>query len=116
MQEVAVKTHLIIKEIHDEYTIKWCGKLIDTNPVFKDGLPVFVIISSDHRVELNTLDMKQIEGCAKRIASPHGRQAVTSDTSRIYIKEVGGKETLVGWVRKDHIKKFAPMHDKVGWK
>lgn len=116
MQEVAVKTHLIIKEIYDEYSVRWYGKLIDTNPVFKDGLPVFVIISSDHRVELNTLDMKHIEACAKCIASPHGKQAVTSDTSRIYIKEVGGKETLVGLVRKDHIKKFAPMRDKVGWK
>lgn len=116
MQEIAVKTHLIVSEIYDKYTVKWCGRIMDTNPLFVNDKPVFAIVSGDHRVELNTLDMKRIETCAKKIASPHGRQAVTSDTSRIYIKEVDGKETLVGWVRKDHIKKFVPMHDKVWWR
>ena len=30
MNEVLVKTHLIITDIHEEYHIKWCGSIKDT--------------------------------------------------------------------------------------
>ena len=37
MEEVAVKTHLIITDIHEEYHMNWCGKIFDTNPKLKIG-------------------------------------------------------------------------------
>ena len=46
MQEVKVKTHLIITDIHNEYHMNWCGKLQGANPVLIDGLPLFIIIGS----------------------------------------------------------------------
>lgn len=116
MQEVLVKTHLIVTEVHDEYEMDWCGKLADTNPLFVDDKPVFVIIGSKSRMELNTIDMRVLEDNAKRMTYPKGRQAVTKDVARIYIKEVNGHEHLIGRLTHRHIKCFAPMFDKVGYK
>ena len=36
MREVAIKTHLIIQSVHDEYHMSWQGKIINTKPKFKD--------------------------------------------------------------------------------
>lgn len=115
-ENVLIKTHLIITSIHEEYSIKWCGKIIDTNPILKDGKPIFIVIGHDSRVELNTVDMKQIENCAKRLIRPKGRAAVTTDQAFIYIKEVDEKETCIGIVTHKHIKKYAPMYDQVGYR
>lgn len=115
MQEVMIKTHLIIKDIHSEFNIKWCGRLVDVTPKLENGLPVFVIIGSEARLELNTIDMQHIEECAKRLTHPKGRQAVTTDVARIYIKEVDGNEVLMGVVTHNKVKTFAPMYDKVGY-
>lgn len=115
MQEILVKTHLIIKDIHDEYHMNWCGKIAEAKPLLKDGLPVFIIIGSAGRIELNTIDMKHIEHCAKLLTRPKGRSAVSTDTSRIYIKEVDGNDFLLGVMIHKNIKTFAPMHDKVGF-
>ena len=115
MQELLVKTHLIIKDIHDEYHMNWCGKIAEAKPLLKDGLPVFIIIGSAGRIELNTIDMKHIEHCAKLLTHPKGRSAVSIDTSRIYIKEVDGNDFLLGIMTHKNIKTFAPMHDKVGF-
>lgn len=49
IENVLIKTHLIV---HEEYSIKWCGRIIDTNPILQIG--------SESRMELNTIDMKQI--------------------------------------------------------
>ena len=46
MQEVKVKTHLIITDIHDEYHMNWWGKLQGANPILIDGSPLFIIIGS----------------------------------------------------------------------
>lgn len=116
IENVLIKTHLIVTDVHEEYSIKWCGKIIDTNPILKNGKPVFVVIGRDSRVELNTVDMKQIENCAKRLTQPKGRAAATTDQAFIYIKEVGGKETCIGVVTHKHIKKYAPMYDQVGYR
>lgn len=116
MQEVLVKTHLIITDIHEEYDMNWCGKIIDTNPVFVNGKPMFVIISSTSRMELNTIDMKLLEGSAKRMTHPRGRAAVTKDMARIYIKQVDGTEKLLGVLTHKHVKTFAPMFDRVGYR
>lgn len=116
MQEVLVKTHLIVTEVHDEYEMDWCGKLADTNPLFVDDKPMFVIIGSKSRMELNTIDMRVLEDNAKRMTYPKGRQAITKDVARIYIKEVNGHEHLIGRLIHRHIKCFAPMFDKVGYK
>lgn len=113
---VMIKSHLIITDIHSEYIIKWHGKIIDTKPLFKNDMPIFIIIGSESRIELNTCDMKQIEETAKSATRPRGRGAVSTDTARIYIKEVDGAETYIGSVIHNSVKTYAPMFDSVGYK
>lgn len=113
MAEVAIKTHLIIQDIHEEYHIKWCGKIADAKPKFKNGKPIFIIVGGNGRSELNTVDMKQIERCAKLMTAPKGRQAITTDTARIFLKEENGNEKLMGILTHNHVKTFAPMFDKI---
>lgn len=115
MEEISLKTHLIITDIHDEYHMNWCGKIADAKPLLKDGLPLFVIIGAKGRVELNTIDMQRLERTAKLLTHPKGRSAVSVDTSRIYIKETDGNDFLLGVMTHKNIKTFAPMHDKVGF-
>lgn len=116
MEEVKIKTHLIITDIHEEYHMNWCGKIFDANPLIIDNKPVFVIIGTRGRVELNTIDMKQLEECAKLLTEPRGRSAVSKDSSHIYIKEVDGNEMLLGVLTHRHIKSYAPMFDRVGFR
>ena len=116
MEEVLVKTHLIVKDVHDEYHINWCGKILDAKPKFKNGRPIFIIVSSGGRMELNTTDMKKIEKCAKMLTRPKGRSAVSTDTARIFIVEEDDNEMLLGVVMHDRVKTFAPMYDKVGYR
>lgn len=116
MDEVKLKTHLIITDIHSEFDINWCGKIRGTNPEVKNNMPVFVVIGALGRIELNTLDMKQLEEYAKRLTVPKGRSAVTKDSSHIYLKEIDGKETLMCVVSHKKVKSYAPMYDWVGWK
>ena len=116
MEEVLIKTHLIVTDVHDEYHIRWIGKILDTKPQFKNGRPIFVIVGGDGRMEVNTTDMARVEKCAKMCTKPRGRSAITTDTARIFIKEIDGNEKLVGILTHNHVKTFAPMHDKVGWK
>ena len=112
-----IKTHLIIKDIRDEYDMNWCGKLFDAKPALNEnGMPIFVIIGSQRRMELNTIDMNYLENCAKRLTSPKGRGAVSTDKAYVYIKEVGGNEKLLGILTHKRVKTFAPMYDKVGYK
>lgn len=116
MHEVKVKTHLIITDTHSEYHMNWCGKVLDSKPLLNEnGLPIFVIVGSEGRVEVSTLDMNYLEDCAKRLTRPRGRSAVCEDSSRIYIKEVGGSQKLMGVLFHKRIKTFAPMHDIVYW-
>lgn len=115
MDEIKIKSHLICTDVHEEYFINWCGKLINTNPKFKNGKPIFIIVGGNGRTEVNTADMAYIEKCAKAMTKPKGRAAITTDTSRIYIKEVDGKETLMGILTHNHVKSYAPMYDKVGF-
>ena len=117
MQEIMVKTHLIIKDIQNEYHMNWCGKLFDAKPALNEnGMPTFIIISSRSRVELNTIDINYLERCAKKLTSPKGRGAVSTDKAYIYIKEIGGNEKLLGILTHKRVKTFAPMYDKVGYK
>ena len=111
MQEVMLKTHLIVTDVHDEYYVKWCSYIINTKPLLKNDMPIFIIISSDSRVELNTANIKQVEDCAKTITHPRGRQAITTDIAHIYIKEENNKETLVGKVIHNHVKQYQQMYD-----
>ena len=117
MQEIMVKTHLIIKDIHEEYDMNWCGKLFDAKPALNEnGMPIFIIIGSQSRMELSTIDMNYLENCAKRLTSPKGRGAVSTDKAYIYIKEISGNEKLLGILTHKRVKTFAPMYDKVGYK
>ena len=114
MEEILVKTHLIITDIHDEYYMNWCGKIANAKPYLKNGLPLFIIIGTGGRLELNTIDMKYLEKSAKLLTRPKGRSAVNKDTARIYIREVDGNDLLLGVLTHKNIKTFAPMHDKIG--
>lgn len=111
MQEVMLKTHLIVTDVHEEYTVKWSGSIANSRPIFKNNMPVFIIISSESRIELNTIDIKRIEECAKKITRPHGRQAITTDVAYIYIKEEDGNEKLIGRVIHNHVKQYQQMFD-----
>jgi hypothetical protein len=115
MQELMIKTHLIITDIHNEYHMNWCGKIANAKPLLKNGLPVFVIIGTRGRMELNTIDMKLIEKNAKLLTQPKGRAAVSVDTAHIYIKEIDGNEMLLGVMTHKNVKTFAPMYDKIGF-
>ena len=106
------KPHFIVKDIQDNYHVNWCGKIINSNPVFQHGKPIFVIIGSDRRLELNTFDLKSIEESAKRMTAPRGRQAVTTDSARIYIKEESGNEMLLGIVTHIRTKTFTPVYGR----
>lgn len=66
MQEIKLKTHLIVTDVHEEYFVDWCGSIINTKPLLKNNMPIFIIISSEKRMELNTIDIKQIEENAKK--------------------------------------------------
>ena len=113
MQETLVKTHLIIKDIHDEYHMNWCGKIFGTKPALnKEGLPIFSIIGSESRIEVSTIDMNHLERCAKLLTHPRGRSAISADKAYIYIKETNGNEKLLGILTHKRIKNFAPMYDK----
>lgn len=110
--EVKLKTHLIVTDVHEEYFVKWCGKMANVRPLFKNDLPVFVVVGSDGRMELNTIDIKSIERCAKSVSHPRGREAITSDCARIYIVEEDGTETLMGKVFHNHVKQYQQMYDR----
>ena len=112
-----VKTHLIIKDIQNEYHMNWCGKLFDAKPALNENdIPTFIIVGSQSRIELSTIDINYLERCAKKLTSPKGRGAVSIDKAYIYIKEVGGNEKLLGILTHKRVKTFAPMYDKVGYK
>ena len=113
MHEVKIKTHLIVTDVHEEYYVDWFGSIADTKPMFKNNMPIFILISSDTRMELNTVDIHRIEECAKRIAHPHGRKAITTDTTRIFIKEENGHDKLIGRVTHNHVKQYNQMYDAV---
>ena len=112
MSEVMLKTHLIVSDVHEEYFIKWCGKLVDARPLLKNDLPIFILVGSDGRMELNTIDIKMIEHCAKSLSHPRGKEAITSDCTRIYLLEEDGNERLMGKVFHNHVKQYQQMFDK----
>ena len=114
MEEKAVmNTRFICIDSQDEYCIKWHKKIIDTNPVFdKNGKLSFAIIGSQSRMEINTLDMNYLEKCAKLLTCPKGRSAISTDKAYIYIKEIDGKETMLGVLTHNRIKTFVPTNSK----
>ena len=107
-----LKTHLICTGLTDEYFVKWCGKLVDVKPQIKNELPIFIVVGTDGRMELNTIDIKMIEQCAKSISHPRGRESITSDCARIYILEEDGTEKLMGKVFHNHVKQYQQMFDR----
>ena len=112
MSEVMLKTHLICTKISDEYFVKWCGKMVDARPAIKNDLPIFIIVGSDGRMELNSIDIQMIEKCAKSLCHPRGKEAITTDCARIYLLEENGNEKLMGKVFHNHVKQYQQMYDK----
>ena len=112
MSTVMLKTHLICTDVHEEYFVKWCGKLKDAKPLLKNGLPIFIVIGTDGRMELNTIDIKAIEQCAKNLSHPRGREAITSDCARIYLLEEDDNQRLMGKVFHTHVKQYQQMYDR----
>lgn len=115
MEEVAIKSHLIVTDVHNEYHINWCGKILDCKPQFKNEKPIFIVIGNGGRMELNTTDMIRVENCAKLCTRPKGRTAISTDIARIFILEEDNNEKLLGILTHNRVKTFAPMYDKVGW-
>jgi hypothetical protein len=107
-----VKTHLIVTEQHDDYSIEWINRLLDCKPDLSGGLLHFAILSTTGRREINTMNMKEVEKIAMKSTYPRGRGALTVDKARIYIKEEDGGEKLLGVVTHKHIRKYAPMYDE----
>lgn len=112
MPEVMLKTHLIVTDMHDEYKVKWTGKMKDAKPFIKNGLPVFILVGSEGRLELNTIDIDYIEKCAKNLSHPRGKQAITSDSVYIYLLEENENEKLMGVLLHDHVKQYQQMYDR----
>lgn len=110
-----VKTHLIIKDIHSEFSIKWRGNIANSKPVFENDKLVFAIVGGRGRVEINTNNMIEVENRAKRMTQPRGRESITTDKAYVYLKEIDGNEKLVCVVRHNKIKKYAPMYDRVNY-
>lgn len=108
---ISINTHPIVVGTYEKYHIDWCGKIKNTHPKFKNGMPVFHIIGSESSVELNTTDMKLIERTAQKLTNPHGREAVVTDKAYIYILEEGNNKTLLGVVTHNHIKEYRQMYD-----
>lgn len=109
-----VETHLIITDQFDEYEVKWCGKLIDSNPVLnKDGLPTFILITNDKHFEFETFDIDYVVKQAKKFTKTKGKEAYTTGKSYIYIKQKNDKDKLLGVVYRYHTRKFAPMFDDI---
>lgn len=109
---VNLKTHLVVREVHEEYHINWSGKIIDTHPKLRDGKPIFFIRGGKGCIELNTIDMNYIEQSAKNLTYPRGRASITTDKAYIYIIEEDSKKTLLGTVTHSHIKEYNQMYDK----
>ena len=117
MQEIKVKTHLIITDIHNEYHMNWCGKFFNVNPILNEkGLPKFIIVSGNSRMEIYTVDMNYIEKLCKKITCPTGRSAITKDFARVYIQEADGNQVLMGVLTHTKKKTFAPMYDAIGYR
>jgi hypothetical protein len=112
MSEVMLKTHLIVTDVHEEYKVKWCGSIAHCKPMVKNFAPIFVIVSSVSRIEMNTTDIKRVEEVAKKVTRPRGRQAVTTDVAWIYILEEDGKQKLLGTVTHNHVKQYQQMYDR----
>lgn len=108
-----VKTHLIIKDIHEEYKINWCGHMKDVKPMFQNGKLMFAIVGGVGRMELNTNSMKDVEECGKRMTYPKGREAITTDKAFIYLIEEDWNEKLMCVITHNRVKKFAPMYDEI---
>jgi hypothetical protein len=113
--QALVKTHLIIKDIHEEYSVKWRGNIAESKPAFKNDKLIFIIVGGRGRVEVNSNNMLEIENRAKKMTQPRGREAVTTDKAYIYLKEEDGNEKLVCVVRHNHVKTYAPMYDRVDY-
>ena len=110
--EKVTNTRLICIGCDDNFQMKWIRKIIDTNPIFDEDKLSFVIIGSNSRIEISTMDFNRLENVAKRITVPKGRSAISTDKAYIYIKEVGGGEKLMGVLTHNRIKTFVPVNSK----
>lgn len=111
MSIIGEKTKFILLKTENNFYTKWCGRMIDSNPIIQNNKFIFVVISSDTRLEINTNDINYVEKIAKKMTKPKGRQAVASDSVRIYIKEKFDNEKLLGILFHNRIKVFAPVYD-----
>lgn len=111
MAEVKLKTHLIITDIHEDYNMNWCGRIMDARPLIRDGKPLFIIVGSKGRVETDKVDIAHLEKVAKLLTQPKGKGAISSDTARIYVRQEDNTDMLLGILTHRTIKTFAPMYD-----
>ena len=108
-----VKTHLIVTDQWDEYSVKWIKRLVDVNPKLDSyGYPTFYLVSNNGRVEVKTFDMAYLVRYAKNFTRPKGRGSCSTDKGLILILEEQG-ETLMATVEHNHFRKYAPMYDEL---
>jgi 2-C-methyl-D-erythritol 4-phosphate cytidylyltransferase len=113
MEEKLVKTHLIVIDIKNDYSIKWVKAIKETRPMFENGRLVFIVVGGKGRMEVNTNDMTRVEKSARAMSYPKGRAVVTSDVVRILLKQEDESEVLMGLLTHNRVKTFAPMFDKI---
>ena len=111
MNKIGEQTKFILLKTEDDFYTEWCGRIIDSNPIIQNNKFIFVIIGSQYRLEINTNDINYVEKIAKKMTKPKGRQAVASDSVRIYIKEKFDNEKLLGVLFHNRTKVFAPVYD-----
>lgn len=107
-----IKTHLIVREIYDEFKIEWTGRMKDIQPKLRDNKPIFFVRGGKGCMELNTIDMSYIEQTAKTLTYPRGRASTTTDKAYIYIIDKNNDKKLLGTVTHNHIKEYNQMYDK----
>lgn len=83
------------------FKVNWATRLMDTQPVLKNGMPTFYIISKEGRLEMNTMDMNALEKKAKLMCDPTGRGKFQSDKVLIYLQNEPEALVLKGYVQRD---------------
>lgn len=96
------QTKRFIKTGEDtNFDVQWRTRLVDTQPVLKNGIPTFYILSKAGRLEMTTMDMNALEKKAKMMCDPTGRGSYKSDKVLIYLKNEPEALVLKGYVQRD---------------
>lgn len=108
-----LQTRWIVTDVEDSYSVKWIKTMKEIYPMFKNNKFIFIVVGGNGRMEINTNDMTRVEKCAKMMSYPKGRAAVTSDTVRIFVRQQDESEVLMGFLKHERAKTFAPIIERI---